>query len=333
MTIAPETHPVRRRVSVVVPTFDRPALLRTALASIRAVEGPDLHFQILVGDNGSAPETEAVAAEFGAVYRRVSRRGAAAARNACLRAADGDFIAFLDDDDAWLPANIRAQIRVLDAHPDMEGVLAQAVSTDAQLDQPGLPWPDPDPGTGDALLRRMLGGYFPQLGTLVVRGTVPAAIGLFDEALLYGQDLDWQLRIARRRSLSFTPVPVMLFRGRTFGSYDALQARRQWYDRRIFLRHSLPEWRIWRSPLEFLEAYKGTLQHFYWYFLAIAVEAETRGEYRRTLRALKGAVTVFPARAVYHVLRRAELRRALVTAALRGCVPGMAIVPHSEVER
>lgn len=333
MTIAPETRPVPRRVSVVVPTFNRPALLRTALASIRAIEGPDLTFQILVGDNGSAPETAAVAAEFGALYMRVSQRGAGAARNACLRVADGDFIAFLDDDDAWLPSNIRAQIEVLDAQPELEGVLAQAVSTDAQLDCPGKPWPDPDPGTGDALLRRMLGGYFPQLGTLVVRGAVPAAIGLFDEALIYGQDLDWQLRIARRRSLSFTAVPVMLFRGRTFGSYDALQAQRQWYDRQIFLRHSLPEWRIWRSPLEFLEAYKGTLQHFYWYFLAIVVEAEARGDYRRTLRALWGAVTVFPARAVYHVLRRAELRRALITAALRSRAPGVALAPHSEIER
>lgn len=304
------------RVSVIVPTYDRPNLLRGALASIRALESEDLSFEILVGDNGSTPETPRVAAEYGAIYTKVQTRGASAARNVGLQAATGEYIAFLDDDDAWLPTNIRPQLALLDAEPDLDGVLGQAYTTDPDLQNPGAPWPEQDPGRGDVLLRAMLSGYFPQLGTLVVRRRVRELIGLFDAALIGGQDLDWQLRIARRRTLGFTPVPVLLFRGRSVGSYDALQYKRLWYDRWIFLRHSLPEWRIWGSPRTFLRAYNGTLHHPYWYFVTVTVSASVEGQRERGLRALKGAFSVFPLRTLAHALTRPDFRKAVLHLAL-----------------
>ena len=55
-------------VSVIVPTRDRPALLREALASIRAIETETLRFEILVGDNGLAAENKLAAEAFGAFY-------------------------------------------------------------------------------------------------------------------------------------------------------------------------------------------------------------------------------------------------------------------------
>ncbi|WCS24408.1 glycosyltransferase family 2 protein [Methylobacterium sp. NMS14P] len=305
------------RVSVIVPTYNRPQLLRVALASIRHLEAPDLTFEILVGDNGSAPETPGIAAEFGAVYMKVTKRGASAARNAGLQAATGDYIAFLDDDDAWMPSNIRPQLALLDADPSLDGALGQACTTDASLEQPGAPWPVEDPGRGDGLLRAMLSGYFPQLGTLVVRRRVRELIGLFDEALIGGQDLDWQLRIARRRTLACTLVPVLLFRGRVHGSYDQLQYKRLWYDRFIFLRHSIPEWRIWNSPLHFLRAYKGTLQHPYWYFVTVTIAAAAAGQRKQALRAVRGAFSVFPLLTAVHVVTRRDFRRAILASALR----------------
>jgi hypothetical protein len=47
--------------------------------------------------------------------------------------------------------------------------------------------------------------------------------------------------------------------------------------RRVFLRHALPGWRIWRSPLDLFKAYSGTLMHFYQYFVDTAVERAARG--------------------------------------------------------
>ena len=67
--------PAQRRVSVVVPTCNRPAFLREALASIRALEGPDLAFEIIVGDNGEpGPAAEVAAASRTGACPSPSRR-------------------------------------------------------------------------------------------------------------------------------------------------------------------------------------------------------------------------------------------------------------------
>src|SRR5215467_13678323 len=119
-----------RRVSVIVPTSNRPSTLREALASIRALEGPDLTFEILVADNGNSPATKTVVEQFGAVYLRATRKGASAARNAAMRAATGDYLAFLDDDDVWLTSHVCSHLALLDEHPEFEAIVGQVVSTD-----------------------------------------------------------------------------------------------------------------------------------------------------------------------------------------------------------
>ncbi|SFL40831.1 glycosyltransferase family 2 protein [Methylobacterium pseudosasicola] len=312
------TAPGPTRVSVIVPTCNRPGLLAEALASIRRLEADDLTFEIVVGDNGTCGEAREVVAAYGAVYVATTRRGCPGARNAALHAATADLIAFLDDDDVWLPGNIRPQLALLAERPDLEAVTGQAVLADHNLDNPGAPWPDPHPGDGDDLIRSMLSGYFPQVGTLVVRRHAYAAIGDLDESLLFGSDHDWQMRFARRRTFAFTPVLGVMLRGRAFGTFTALQIKRQRYDRKIFLRHSLPEWRVWSSPRAFLKAYAGTLQHFYWYFVVTAEEAAADGKRDDVLQAVRGAFLVFPMRALYHLVRRTGLRRAVLASALRG---------------
>jgi glycosyltransferase involved in cell wall biosynthesis len=302
----------QRKVSVIVPTCDRPALLREALASIRALDGPDLTFEILVCDNGAGPETPAVAEEFGAIYLKASVPGPSAARNAGLRAATGEYLAFLDDDDVWLPGNVRPQLALLDLNPELDAVIGQAIHTDPKLVPTGVPWPENEVGDSKQLLRRMLGGLFPQIGTTVARTAARKRIGEFDESLIGGEDLDWLLRPARERRLGFTATPCIFCRCRPAGSYDALQWQRISYDRRVFLRHALPEWRIWRSPLDFSHAYAGTLMHFYQYFVDASVERATRGERYGALRAIVSAFSIFPLRAVYHLVAPRPLRKAFL---------------------
>jgi glycosyltransferase involved in cell wall biosynthesis len=299
-----------RRVSVIVPTRNRPALLRQALASIRAVEGDDLEFEVLVGDNGDTPDSKAACADYGATHIPVSEAGASAARNAGLRAATGEYLAFLDDDDVWLPANIRPQLKILDARTDLEAVFAQVISTDPDLVPTGIALPK-QPGEGDALLRKMLSGLFPQIGTLVARARVREAIGMFDPILIGGQDLDWMLRIARTRRLGFARVPVVYFRGRPGGTEDALQLRRIRFDRKVFFRHAVPEWRIWGSPLEFAKAHNNTLGHFYRYFSEAAAERAAAGQRGYALRTAFTAVSILPFRAAGDLFRTSALRRAL----------------------
>ena len=149
------------------------------------------------------------------------------------------------------------------------------------------------------------------LSTLVTRARVREAIGAFDLSLIGGQDLDWMLRIARTRRLGFARVPVVYFRGRPGGTEDALQLRRIRFDRKVFFRHAVPEWRIWGSPLEFAKAHNNTLGHFYRYFSEAAAERAAAGQRGYALRTALTAVSILPFRAAGDLFRTSALRRAL----------------------
>jgi glycosyltransferase involved in cell wall biosynthesis len=303
--------PGLRLLSVIVPTHNRPALLRGALESIRALGGDAFRIEILVCDNGLTRETQDVAESYGAIYLSVQTSGASAARNAGLKVARGEFIAFLDDDDVWLKDHIRSHVELLDSKPDLDAVLGQVISTDPDLKPLGKPWPEENPGDGNELLKRMLSGYFPQIGSVVARGTICEKIGLFDDDLTGGEDLDWLLRIARRRKLGFVSVPSILFRNRPHGVYDELYRQRAYFDRIVFLKHALAEWRIWKTPRRFFQAYTGTLSFFFWYFNSVALEYAQRGNKKAALKAIGSAYCVFPLRAFYYTISARNLRKAL----------------------
>jgi glycosyltransferase involved in cell wall biosynthesis len=291
-------------------------MLRQALASIRALEAPDIAFEILVGDNGQDAQTRNIAEEFGAIYIPVLTKGAGAARNAGLRAATGEFIAFLDDDDVWNRDHIRPQIAMLDSRADLDAVISKVQNTDPDLVAVDEPWPSSDPSEGVVLLKKMLSGFFPQIGGLVAKHKVLQRYGEFDNRLLGGQDLDWMLRIARANKLGFCDVVAVFFRQRPKGSFDALQRRRVGFDRRVFLRHAIPEWRIWTSFREFHNAYYSTLLHFYSYFENAALQRAERGETTAALIAVLSAFRVFPLRATAHLVLSRKLRRATLLAVM-----------------
>lgn len=299
-------------VSVIVPTRDRPAFLRQALESIRAIEGEDLRLEILVGDNGVSPESRKVAEAAGARYFKVGKDGAGAARNAGLEAATGAYVAFLDDDDAWLPTAVRGQLRALEENPQLEGVVGQVVCTDYELRPNMEPWPSESPGEGDELVRAMLSGYYPQLGATVVRAEAARAVGLFDEDLLGDQDWDWHLRLARRRKLGYVAEQCVLFRQRPPGSFDALRLRRLGFARRVFFRHAWAERAIWKDIRQTLAAYRGALWQYYEYFTEAAADRARHGDRQAATRAIWGAFRTFPLRAAYHLVSPKPLRAALV---------------------
>lgn len=305
------------KVSVIVPTKDRPHFLREALESVRALEGPDLKLEVIVGDNGTTPQTPAIVESLGAKHVKAKRgAGASIARNAALSAATGDFVAFLDDDDRWLPTHLRAHLDILRERPEIDAVVGQVISADHKMRPISKPWPAKPPGEGRELVRHMLGGYFPQIGAVVARREAVQRVGAFDEGLIGGEDLDWLLRFAREHKLTVVQSESVLFRGRPLGAYDKLQLLRSRFDRRVFLRHAIPEWRIWKSPDEFFRAYYGTLKHYYRYFVDAAARRAARGQRGAALQTIWYAFQVFPIRTIYHLVKWRRLRLAFLGAVL-----------------
>jgi hypothetical protein len=121
------------KVSVIIPTYDRPAFLRQAIASVLAQTYPD--FEILVVDDGSIGDTRSVVEEMSDPrirYTWQENAGRSAARNRGLALARGEFIAFLDDDDLYLRDKLSHQAAYLEAHPEVDLVGAGTQLVDAQ---------------------------------------------------------------------------------------------------------------------------------------------------------------------------------------------------------
>ena len=109
------------RVSVVIPTYNRCARVTTAVQSVLA-QGTQLH-EVLVIDDGSTDDTPAAMA---AIQDRRLRyvwkdnAGVSAARNLGLDLATGDWIAFLDSDDHWLPSRLAVAAKAVESNPAIE---------------------------------------------------------------------------------------------------------------------------------------------------------------------------------------------------------------------
>lgn len=294
-------------VSVVVPTRDRPSVLRLALESIRALEGPDLTLEILVGDNGTNPASKALAEEFGCIYMQTAKNGAAAARNLCLQRASGEFVAFLDDDDVLLPGAIRAQLAYFAAHPKCQMVFGQVVFADHKMTPLADQIPRATPDDGD-IFKLMLSGFFPQLGGTVVRRALVDTVGLMDETLTGDQDWDWQLRIAQDHPVAIVDTPCVLFRGKEPGGSDALIEMRVGFTRKVFFRHALPNRRRWTTIVSMVRSYFSTVEHYYYYFLESAERHRSLGRPKEAGRALRFALTTYPTRFVRSCLKDRDFR-------------------------
>ena len=103
----------RPEVSVIIPTFNRASTIKRAVDSVLSQSFGD--FELIIVDDGSTDETEAVLSGFSNKIKilKTGNRGVSAARNLGAEEASGKFIAFLDSDDEWLPAKLEKQLKLM----------------------------------------------------------------------------------------------------------------------------------------------------------------------------------------------------------------------------
>ncbi len=116
-------------LSVVIPTWNRAPLVCEAVESALSQRIGEV--EVIVVDDGSTDDTSNILTRnFGSrihLLRLPSRRGVGAARNAGIRQASGELLAFLDSDDLWLPGKLDAELRVLEQFPDAEAVVSDSL--------------------------------------------------------------------------------------------------------------------------------------------------------------------------------------------------------------
>ncbi|HET7536321.1 MAG TPA: glycosyltransferase family A protein, partial [Candidatus Didemnitutus sp.] len=121
-------------VSAIIPTYNRAHLLPAALASIFAQTQPV--DEVIVVDDGSKDNTADVLRTYGdrVRYIRQQNAGAGAARNHGMREARGDYVAFLDSDDLWMPEKNARQQELLRAHPEIDFLFGDMANFSSEND-------------------------------------------------------------------------------------------------------------------------------------------------------------------------------------------------------
>jgi glycosyltransferase involved in cell wall biosynthesis len=187
--------PLAPTASVIVPAFNAAADIPAALASVFAQSFAA--YEVIVINDGSSDDLESSLRPFRdrILYIEQPNRGAAAARNAGIRAARGRYVAFLDADDVWHRDFLERQIGYLDSHPECDLVYSDAlISGDTPL--AGRRFMEGAPSREPVTLLSLLNLESHVLtSTVVVRRDKVMEVGLFDEALHRGHDYELWLRL------------------------------------------------------------------------------------------------------------------------------------------
>ncbi|MDT0302265.1 glycosyltransferase [Streptomonospora wellingtoniae] len=230
-------------ITAVVPTCDRPDLLRRTLEHIRCQDYPATVHTIVVFD-GTEPDHSLASADGHRPVRVLANSaapGLAGARNTGVLAAPTELVAFCDDDDVWLPGKLRAQAAVLCAEPGTELVCCgirvryDGSESDRLLQRSSVDFAD--------LLRSRLTELHPST-FLLRRSALVEGCGGVDEQIPggYGEDYELLLRLSRRapiRTVAEPLVRVLWHRRSHFGGrWQTISAALRW------LLAAYPEFRL-----------------------------------------------------------------------------------------
>lgn len=249
-------------VSVVIPSYDRPELLVDAIESVRQQTYD--HVELLVVDDHSPDPVEPVVREStdGTLarvrcIRHETNQGANAARNTGIDAAEGTFVAFLDDDDRWMPTFLEQVVETFrEADPDVGVVVAGSQVVDGTGTQIGQSSVDL---SGDPVKELINGALVGSFSRFAVRRTVIEQAGLPDERFPSWQDTEWQFRLAQHCRFESIPDPLVVrrlsgheqisddYQAKRDVSYPLLMEKHRslaaeygpWYERRFVSRLSL----------------------------------------------------------------------------------------------
>jgi glycosyltransferase involved in cell wall biosynthesis len=213
-------------ISVVIPVFNRPDTVARAIGSVQAQRGLGAKdIEIILVDDGSVPPLRVTVADARTKIVRCERNmGAAAARNLGVRAAKGDYLAFLDSDDVWRSDKLACQLDVMRRIEQENGATLDALVCNFYC---------PNRVTG-RLQSRMLrsantlsdfasGCWFCPGSTLFIRRSAFNSVGPFDERLRRLEDLDWFIRFGQRSGhLHVLPYVGVIVAPSYSGSFDAV---------------------------------------------------------------------------------------------------------------
>jgi glycosyltransferase involved in cell wall biosynthesis len=198
------------KVSVVILTYNRAELLRSAITSVLNQTFQD--FEIIIVDDASKDNTQEALSHFDDArlkyIRHEMNKGEGKSRNTGIANASGEFIAFLDDDDEWLPEKLKLQVDILDNDPTISAVYTGCICIDKRsgnVDSLKIP-----SKRGD-IFQELLKENFIIVSSILLRRACFETVGLFDELVPFGLDHDMWIRVSRFYQFAFITKPLVKY--------------------------------------------------------------------------------------------------------------------------
>jgi glycosyltransferase involved in cell wall biosynthesis len=294
------------KVSIIVPTYNRAHLVTETIDSILAQTFKD--FELIVVDNESTDNTEEVIKSYTdrrIKYFRHQNNGVVAVnRNYGISKANGEYIAFCDDDDLWMPEKLERQVKLLDLNKELGLVYSDCylIDENGNLERDTLlTW-----------LKLLRGNVFDKLFqfnfipmlTVIVRREVLSKVGGFNPKYIIAQDHDLWLRIAEHYPIDFTEEPLAKYRihggsasrNRELAANEGFQLTEYWLEKKANLE------RGFRGKVKQRQAIlNGSLMLYYF----------RNGEKRKAISKSMNLIRLFPYSLVLVPMVIAKLRHVL----------------------
>ena len=284
-------------VSVIIPTYNRANYVAEAITSALAQTQPPR--EVIVVDDGSTDDTANALAGFGDRIQVItqSNGGSSAARNAALSVAQGEFVAWLDSDDVWLPEKLARQLEAAHHWPDAALIHTRCYVIDAESRQRPLPAddePEIDCLEEDAL-ERIIHHCYPNTSSCLIRHSALDTVGGFDPSWAFAEDWELNLRLAERFPFAYVAERLTCYRihaqSKTADGYPhalgQVRLRRHIHTRRR-------QWLSVRATQGMREALNIQHREYLSACIHLGKTARARGDHRVACSAFRQAVCLEP---------------------------------------
>ena len=250
------------KVSIIMNCYNCSKYLREAIDSVYAQTFTN--WEIIFWDNASTDNSSNIAKSYDAKLRyfcsdKTTPLGNA--RNLAVQQARGEYIAFLDCDDLWLPEKLKYQVDLLDNKPELMLVFSNDYIVDHMGNILKSAFDNQKPERGNVFIELLLSRNFIQLLTVIIRKKVLDEVGLFNSNYKSAEEYDLFLKITYLHPIDYVDMPlakyrlheINLSRNLSIGIKEDLEIMDEWskkypeIKKEYFLRLLIKKMRLYRA--------------------------------------------------------------------------------------
>lgn len=202
-------------ISVIIPTYNRKDIILDAIQSVLSQTFKD--FELIVVDDGSIDGTVEYLTSLQMPITIISKEngGVSSARNKGIEIARGDYIAFLDSDDVWLPEKLAQQVVYISSHPNTALVYTDEyievngeVQSQTRFERANIG----EEGKNNLLLSAFVQHTPIHTSAVMIKRSVLDEVGYFNESLKIHEDSELWNRVSKKYKFGFIDIPLATFR-------------------------------------------------------------------------------------------------------------------------